>query len=169
MTRRNLLVWLRVPAYIVFTVVQPVIFRAAVPVRVRRRHHTASAGGYVNYLMPASSPRPRHSQPSRPRSHSRRKATKASSTASVPCRWLVPRCLRQADRRLHPDADRDHGDHRRRLRRRLPLPERGRRRDRDGAPRRGVRDCRLLGVGVRGLAIKDEESVQAFGLIWVFR
>ena len=26
MTRRNLLVWMRVPAYIVFTVVQPVIF-----------------------------------------------------------------------------------------------------------------------------------------------
>ena len=25
-TRRNLLVWLRVPAYIVFTVIQPVIF-----------------------------------------------------------------------------------------------------------------------------------------------
>ena len=26
MTRRNLLVWMRVPAYLVFTVVQPVIF-----------------------------------------------------------------------------------------------------------------------------------------------
>ena len=25
-TRRNLLVWLRVPAYLVFTVIQPVIF-----------------------------------------------------------------------------------------------------------------------------------------------
>jgi ABC transporter DrrB family efflux protein len=51
-TRRNLLVWLRVPAYIVFTVVQPVmfvllfryVFGGAIPVRV--------SGGYVNFLMP---------------------------------------------------------------------------------------------------------------------
>jgi ABC-2 type transport system permease protein/oleandomycin transport system permease protein len=52
MTRRNLLVWLRVPAYIAFTVVQPVIFvllfryvfGGAIPV--------STAGGYVDYLMP---------------------------------------------------------------------------------------------------------------------
>jgi len=52
LTRRNLLVWLRVPAYIVFTVVQPVIFvllfryvfGGAIPVK--------TAGGYVDYLMP---------------------------------------------------------------------------------------------------------------------
>ena len=51
-TRRNLLVWLRVPAYIVFTVIQPVIFvlmfryvfGGAIPVNV--------PGGYVNFLMP---------------------------------------------------------------------------------------------------------------------
>jgi ABC-2 type transport system permease protein/oleandomycin transport system permease protein len=51
-TRRNLLVWMRVPAYLVFTVVQPVIFvllfryvfGGAIPVRV--------PGGYVNFLMP---------------------------------------------------------------------------------------------------------------------
>jgi ABC-2 type transport system permease protein/oleandomycin transport system permease protein len=51
-TRRNLLVWLRVPAYIVFTVIQPVmfvlmfryVFGGAIPVRV--------SGGYVNFLMP---------------------------------------------------------------------------------------------------------------------
>jgi ABC-2 type transport system permease protein/oleandomycin transport system permease protein len=52
-TRRNLLVWLRVPAYIVFTVIQPVIFvllfryvfggAIAVP---------SVPGGYVNFLMP---------------------------------------------------------------------------------------------------------------------
>ena len=52
-TRRNLLVWLRVPAYIVFTVIQPVIFvllfryvfggAIAVP---------NVPGGYVNFLMP---------------------------------------------------------------------------------------------------------------------
>jgi ABC transporter DrrB family efflux protein len=51
-TRRNLLVWLRVPAYIVFTVVQPImfvlmfryVFGGAIPVHV--------PGGYVNFLMP---------------------------------------------------------------------------------------------------------------------
>jgi len=53
MTRRNLLVWIRIPAYIVFTVVQPVIFvllfvyvfGGAIKVQV--------AGGlYVDFLMP---------------------------------------------------------------------------------------------------------------------
>src|SRR5271166_6794834 len=51
-THRNLLVWLRVPAYIAFTVIQPVIFvlmfryvfGGAILVHVR--------GGYVNFLMP---------------------------------------------------------------------------------------------------------------------
>jgi ABC-2 type transport system permease protein/oleandomycin transport system permease protein len=50
--RRDLLVWMRVPAYIFFTVVQPVmfvllfryVFGGAIPVNV--------PGGYVNYLMP---------------------------------------------------------------------------------------------------------------------
>ena len=50
--RRNLLVWMRVPAYIVFTIIQPVmfvlmfryVFGGAIPVNV--------PGGYVNYLMP---------------------------------------------------------------------------------------------------------------------
>jgi ABC transporter DrrB family efflux protein len=49
-TRRNLLIWMRVPAYLVFTVIQPVlfvlmfryVFGGAIPVR----------GGYVNFLMP---------------------------------------------------------------------------------------------------------------------
>jgi ABC-2 type transport system permease protein/oleandomycin transport system permease protein len=51
-TRRNLLVWMRVPAYIVFTVIQPVmfvllfryVFGGAIPV--------TTPGGYVNFLMP---------------------------------------------------------------------------------------------------------------------
>src|ERR1700719_919647 len=51
-TPRNLLVWMRVPAYIVFTVIQPVmfvlmfryVFGGAIPVNV--------PGGYVNFLMP---------------------------------------------------------------------------------------------------------------------
>jgi ABC transporter DrrB family efflux protein len=52
MTRRNLLVWLRVPAYIVFTVVQPVIFVLLFRYVFGGAIHTASSGGYVNYLMP---------------------------------------------------------------------------------------------------------------------
>jgi ABC transporter DrrB family efflux protein len=51
-TRRNLLVWMRVPAYIVFTVIQPVmfvllfryVFGGAIPVN--------TPGGYVNFLIP---------------------------------------------------------------------------------------------------------------------
>jgi ABC transporter DrrB family efflux protein len=51
--RRNLLVWMRVPAYLVFTIIQPIMFvlmfrfvfggAIAVP---------GVPGGYVNYLMP---------------------------------------------------------------------------------------------------------------------
>jgi ABC-2 type transport system permease protein/oleandomycin transport system permease protein len=51
-TRRNLMIWTRVPAYIAFTVIQPVlfvlmfryVFGGAIPVHVK--------GGYVNFLMP---------------------------------------------------------------------------------------------------------------------
>ncbi|HME65336.1 MAG TPA: ABC transporter permease, partial [Streptosporangiaceae bacterium] len=51
-TRRNLLVWMRVPAYLMFTVIQPVmfvllfryVFGGAIPVDV--------PGGYVNFLIP---------------------------------------------------------------------------------------------------------------------
>jgi ABC transporter DrrB family efflux protein len=50
--KRNLLVWMRVPAYLVFTVIQPVmfvllfvyVFGGAIPV--------PTPGGYVNFLMP---------------------------------------------------------------------------------------------------------------------
>jgi ABC transporter DrrB family efflux protein len=52
-TRRNLLVWIRVPAYIAFTVIQPVIFV------LMFRYVFGGAiqvpgikGGYVNFLMP---------------------------------------------------------------------------------------------------------------------
>ena len=52
-SRRNLLVWLRVPAYIVFTVIQPImfvlmfryVFGGAISV-------PGIPGGYVSYLMP---------------------------------------------------------------------------------------------------------------------
>ena len=52
MTRRELLIWFRVPAYIFFTIIQPImfvllfryVFGGAIPVKV--------PGGYVSYLMP---------------------------------------------------------------------------------------------------------------------
>lgn len=52
LTRRDFLMWLRVPAFLVFAVIQPVmfvllfryVFGGAIPVNV--------PGGYVNYLMP---------------------------------------------------------------------------------------------------------------------
>ncbi|MBO0839085.1 MAG: ABC transporter permease, partial [Actinobacteria bacterium] len=53
LTRRNLLVWFRVPAYLFFTVIQPVmfvlmfryVFGGAIKV-------PGIPGGYVNFLMP---------------------------------------------------------------------------------------------------------------------
>jgi ABC transporter DrrB family efflux protein len=52
-TRRNLLVWIRVPAYIAFTVIQPVIFVLMFRyVFGGAIHVTGIKGGYVNFLMP---------------------------------------------------------------------------------------------------------------------
>ena len=52
MTRRNLLVWMRVPAYLVFTVVQPVIFVLLFRYVFGGAIHAPGSGGYVDYLMP---------------------------------------------------------------------------------------------------------------------
>ena len=51
-TRRNLLVWMRVPAYIVFTVIQPVIFVLMFRYVFGSAIHVPVKGGYVNFLMP---------------------------------------------------------------------------------------------------------------------
>ena len=51
-TRRNLLVWVRVPAYIVFTVIQPVIFVLMFRYVFGGAIHVPVKGGYVNFLMP---------------------------------------------------------------------------------------------------------------------
>src|ERR1700735_3835127 len=51
-TRRNLLVWLRVPAYIVFTVIQPVIFVLMFRYVFGGAIHVPVKGGYVNFLLP---------------------------------------------------------------------------------------------------------------------
>jgi ABC transporter DrrB family efflux protein len=53
LTRRNLLVWYRVPAYIFFTVIQPVMFVLMFRyVFGGAIHVTNVPGGYVNFLMP---------------------------------------------------------------------------------------------------------------------
>jgi ABC transporter DrrB family efflux protein len=49
-TRRNLLVWYRVPAYLFFTVIQPVIFVLMFRYVFGGAIHVP--GGYVNFLMP---------------------------------------------------------------------------------------------------------------------
>jgi ABC transporter DrrB family efflux protein len=51
-TRRNLLVWFRVPAYIFFTVIQPVIFVLMFRYVFGGAIHVNVPGGYVTYLMP---------------------------------------------------------------------------------------------------------------------
>ena len=52
MTQRNLLVWLRVPAYIAFTVVQPVIFVLLFRYVFGGAIRVGNSGGYVDFLMP---------------------------------------------------------------------------------------------------------------------
>ncbi len=52
-TRRNLLVWTRVPAYIVFTVIQPVLFVLMFRYVFGGAINVPGVpGGYVNFLMP---------------------------------------------------------------------------------------------------------------------
>src|SRR5260370_42226890 len=51
-TRRNLLVWMRVPAYIFFTLAQPVIFVLMFRYVFGGAIRVSSAGGYVDVLMP---------------------------------------------------------------------------------------------------------------------
>jgi ABC transporter DrrB family efflux protein len=51
-TRRNLLVWMRVPAYIVFTVIQPVIFVLMFRYVFGGAIHVNYPGGYVSFLLP---------------------------------------------------------------------------------------------------------------------
>ncbi len=51
-TRRNLLVWIRVPAFLVFTVVQPVMFVLMFRYVFGGAIRVSTAGGYVDFLMP---------------------------------------------------------------------------------------------------------------------
>ncbi|HTW18723.1 MAG TPA: ABC transporter permease [Mycobacteriales bacterium] len=50
--RRNLLVWLKVPAFIMFTVIQPVMFTLLFRYVFGGAIVTNAPGGYVDYLLP---------------------------------------------------------------------------------------------------------------------
>lgn len=52
MAKRNLLVWRRVPAYLVFTIVQPTIFTLLFRYVFGGAIAVSLPGGYVNYLLP---------------------------------------------------------------------------------------------------------------------
>lgn len=52
MLKRNMIVWTRVPAYIAFTLVQPVMFILLFRYVFGGSIPTSSKGGYVNYLVP---------------------------------------------------------------------------------------------------------------------
>jgi ABC transporter DrrB family efflux protein len=52
MTRRNLLVWMRVPAFLAFSVVQPVIFVLMFRYVFGGAIRVGSTGGYVDFLLP---------------------------------------------------------------------------------------------------------------------
>lgn len=52
LTKRNLIVWFRVPVYIFFTVVQPVMFTLLFRYVFGGAIHVPVPGGYVNYLIP---------------------------------------------------------------------------------------------------------------------
>jgi ABC transporter DrrB family efflux protein len=51
-TRRNLIVWMRVPAFLVFTLVQPVMFVLLFRYVFGGAIRVSSQGGYVDFLMP---------------------------------------------------------------------------------------------------------------------
>jgi ABC transporter DrrB family efflux protein len=52
LARRNLTVWLKVPAFIVFTVIQPVMFTLLFRYVFGGAIHTGTVGGYVDFLLP---------------------------------------------------------------------------------------------------------------------
>jgi len=169
MTRRNLLVWVRVPAYIAFTVVQPVIFvllfryvfGGAIKVNV--------PGGYVNYLLPGII------------GHTAAFASFATAIALAEGmkQGVIDRLRSLPMARSAVLAGRLIADAIRMLITLLVIVGVGyavgfRFTNGFGAAVGMVLLAEFFGIvvccvsGYIGLAIKDQESVQAFGLIWIF-
>ena len=169
MTRRNLLVWLRVPAYIVFTVVQPVIFVLLFRYVFGGAIQAPGSGGYVNYLMPGII-----GQTAAFATFATAIALAQEATKGVIDRFRAMPMARSAvlAGRLIADA----------IRMLIVILvivgvgyAVGFRFQNGVAGAVGmVALAEAFGIAVCavsafvGLAIKDEESVQAFGLIWIF-
>jgi ABC transporter DrrB family efflux protein len=169
MTRRNLLVWMRVPAYIVFTVVQPVIFVLLFRYVFGGAIQAPGAGGYVDYLMPGII------------GQTAAFATFATAIALAQeaTKGVIDRFRAMPMARSAVLAGRLLADSIRMLIVILVIVAVGYAvgfRFQNGVL--GAVGMVLLaeGFGIAicavsafvGLAIKDEESVQAFGLIWIF-
>ena len=169
MTRRNLLVWLRVPAYIVFTVVQPVIFVLLFRYVFGGAIQAPGAGGYVNYLMPGII------------GQTAAFATFATAIALAQeaTKGVIDRFRAMPMARSAVLAGRLLADSIRMLIVILVIVGVGyavgfRFQNGVGGAVGMVLLAEAFGIAVCtvsafvGLAIKDEESVQAFGLIWIF-
>jgi ABC-2 type transport system permease protein/oleandomycin transport system permease protein len=166
MTRRNLLVWMRVPAYIVFTVVQPVIFVLLFRYVFGGAIQAPGSGGYVNYLMPGII------------GQTATFAT-AIALAQEATKGVIDRFRAMPMARSAVLAGRLIADSIRMLIVILVIIGVGyavgfRFENGVGGAVGMVLLAEAFGIAVCsvsafvGLAIKDEESVQAFGLIWIF-
>ena len=169
MTRRNLLVWLRVPAYIVFTVVQPIIFVLLFRYVFGGAIQAPGSGGYVNYLMPGII-----AQTAAFATFANAIALAQEATKGVIDRFRAMPMARSAVL-----AGRLIADSIRMLIVILVIIGVGyavgfRFQNGVGGAIGMVLLAEAFGIAVCsvsafvGLAIKDEESVQAFGLIWIF-
>jgi ABC transporter DrrB family efflux protein len=169
MTRRNLLVWLRVPAYIVFTVVQPIIFVLLFRYVFGGAIQAPGSGGYVNYLMPGII------------AQTAAFATFATAIALAQeaTKGVIDRFRAMPMARSAVLAGRLIADSIRMLIVILVIIGVGyavgfRFQNGVGGAIGMVLLAEAFGIAVCsvsafvGLAIKDEESVQAFGLIWIF-
>jgi ABC transporter DrrB family efflux protein len=169
MARRNLLVWLRVPAYIVFTVVQPVIFVLLFRYVFGGAIQVSNTGGYVNFLMPGII------------GQTAAFATFATAIALAQeaKAGVIDRLRSLPMARSAVLAGRLIADGIRMLVTILVIVAVGYAvgfRFQNGAPGAVamILLAELFGVTICcvsafiGLAIKDEEAVQAFGLIWLF-
>lgn len=168
-TKRNLIAWFRVPAYIFFTVVQPVMFTLLFRYVFGGAIHVPVPGGYVDYLIPGVI--------------GQTAGFASFSTAIGLARELqrggVDRIKSMPSARSAFLAGRLVADTLRLLVTVLVMVAVGYAvgfRFSGGVPSAigMVLLATLLGLSVCsvsaliGLAVKDEESVQAFGLIWVF-
>jgi ABC-2 type transport system permease protein/oleandomycin transport system permease protein len=169
MAKRNLLVWLRVPAYIVFTVVQPVIFVLLFRYVFGGAIQVPNQGGYVAFLMPGII------------GQTAAFATFATAIALAQeaKTGVIDRLRSLPMARSAVLAGRLIADGIRMLVTILVIVGVGYAvgfRFQNGAPAAVamILLAELFGITICcvsafiGLAIKDEEAVQAFGLIWLF-